>query len=52
MLWLQAIGLITIVYSLKSSGKFLASLNLCDVDLEGHIKEISRSVIFDLTYVP
>ena len=42
MLWLQAVSLITIAYSFKSSGKFLASLNLSDVDT----REISRSVMY------
>ena len=51
MLWFQAISLVTIVYCSKSSGKFLASLNVCDVYLEGHTREISRSVVFDLTCV-
>lgn len=52
MLWWQALGLITIVYSSKSSGKFLGSSNLCDIDFtEGHPREISRGVTFDMIWL-
>ena len=51
MLWWQAVSLITIVYSSKSSGKFLGSSYLCDTDFEGHTREISPSIIFDMIWL-
>ena len=51
MLWWQAVSLITIVYSSKSSGKFLGSPYLCDIDFERHTREISPSIIFDMIWL-
>ena len=54
MLWWQAVSLITIVYSLKYSGKFLGSPYLCDIDFEGHTREFNiaeYNIWHDLTNV-